>query len=517
MIALLARTGAFVRHLRGPARTAFAFGAGALSALGFAPFELFPLLLLGFAALVLLLDAAARGPHRLRVAAACGFFFGFGQFLVGLHWVGFAFMVDAADHAWQLPFVAVLFPGGLALFYAGAAAGAMAFWRRGAARLFVFTVAVMLAEYLRGHVLTGFPWNIPAYGWGASLSVLQTASLFGAYGLSLFTVLFGASLAELFAARPAWRVPAAMTGLFALFFVFGALRLAALPTAEVPGVRLRLVQPAIPQMEKYRFAYVVRNWERLTRLSTMPAKSPPDIVVWPEAAPPFLLARQPEALDWIDALNANGTILMTGALRATRDAQDEAHYFNSFYVFMHGVPVAVYDKAHLVPFGEYLPFEKTLAALGLEKITGIAGGFGRGDGPHTYDVPGAPAAGPLICYEILFPGAVTGARRPGWFVNVTDDSWFGPWAGPRQHLLVARVRAIEEGIPVARAANSGISAIIDPLGRITSQLELNRIGVVDGALPASVAQTIYSRTNPIIFWLLMAGFLSLIWVTTQRN
>jgi len=196
-------------------------------------------------------------------------------------------------------------------------------------------------------------------------------------------------------------------------------------------------------------------------------------------------------------------VLMTGALRALRH-DGEVDYYNSFYVFAHGGQLlGVYDKFHLVPFGEYLPYEKFLTRLGLTKIVGIEGSFATGDGPHTLVVPGAPPVGPLICYEILFPGEVVGAQRPSWFVNVTDDSWFGPWAGPLQHLLVARMRAIEEGIPVVRAANTGISAVIDPLGRVRARLGLNRAGALDASLPAAIEPTPYARDGDYGFWLLM--------------
>jgi len=511
MMVSLKGAGGWLRGLVGAPRLLVAWVAGLLSALGFAPFGLFPLLLFGLAVLVVLIDGAMGRPRPVRASALAGLAFGHGQFLAGLHWVGFAFLVDPLEHAWQIPFVALLFPGGLALFVAGAAAGAAALWRPGPARIFLFAACYALGEWLRGHVLTGFPWNIAAYGWGASLSVLQSVALIGTYGLSLLTALFGASLGELFAAR--WRFPAIMTGLFALLWLGGAARLATAPTADVPGVQLRLVQPDIPQAEKYRPPLVLRNWERLLSLSVEPAKIAPTIIVWPEAAPPFLLEREPVALDQIAMLTARGTLVMTGAVRFERRS---GAYYNSFFVFGRGGElVATYDKFHLVPFGEYLPFEESLGALGLAKLTGIKGSFASGDGPKTFALPGAPAADPLICYEILFPGAVVGTPRPGWIVNVTDDSWFGPWAGPLQHLLVARTRAIEEGIPVARAANTGISAIIDPYGRITARLDLGQTGVLDSALPAAIAQTPYSRMRAVWFWLLLSVTAGLGWVFSR--
>ena len=512
MISAIERVGTFVRGLNGGRRFLFAWFAGLLSALGFAPYGLFPLLLLGYGALVLLIDGAQNAARPVRASALAGFAFGFGQFLAGLHWIGYAFMVDPGAHEWQIPFVAILFPGGLALFIALACAAAAYFWREGPARIFVFAASLATAEWLRGQVLTGFPWNIAAYGWGASLAILQSAALFGSCTLTLLTILFGASLAEPFGARPKWLFPSSMAALFVLLWIGGEIRLAAVPAADVPGVRLRLVQPDIPQAEKYRQRYVVRNWERLLELSVKPASPSPTIIVWPEAAPPFLLAREPVALDQIAMLTARRRVLMTGAVRRERNGTDEPSYYNSFYLFSRGGELlATYDKFHLVPFGEYLPFERTFDRWGIGKLTGISGSFASGDGPHTYDVPGAPSVGPLICYEILFPDAVVGARRPGWFVNVTDDSWFGPWAGPQQHLLVARVRAIEEGIPVARAANTGISAIIDPLGRITAILGLDRPGVVDGNLPAAIADTPFSRLREAWFFLILSASLAFAW------
>lgn len=503
-MAPLARFGEFVRGLSGWRARLFAMAAGAASTLGFAPIDFFPLLLLGYATLVLLLDGAKSTERPMRNAAFAGWAFAFGQFLVGWHWIAYAFVVDPSEHAWQIPFIAVL-PAFLATYIAIACALAVRLWSGGAARIFVFTVAVTLAEWLRGHLLTGFPWNIAGYGWGASLAIMQSAALFGAYGLTLLTILFGASLAECFGRRVDWSLPLAMAALFLTLFAGGAVRLAAVKSDTVAGVRLRIVQPNIAQADKYRPALVEENWNRLITLSNAPARQAPTHIIWPEAAPPFLLTRAPQALDEIAVLTGKNHVLMTGALRAIR-TPDRIDYYNSFYVFGHGGQlVGVYDKFHLVPFGEYLPFEKFFKRLGLTKIVGIQGSFATGDGPHMLLVPGAPPIGPLICYEILFPGEVVGAQRPGWFVNVTDDSWFGPWAGPMQHLLVARMRAIEEGIPVARAANTGISAVIDPLGRVRARLDLDRSGTLDADLPAVIAPTPFARSGWYSFWLLVLG------------
>ena len=512
MTGALDRIGGLVRTLSGWRRLLFAWVAGAISALAFAPFDLFPLLLLGFAALVLMLDGAHASAHPIRNSALAGWAFAFGQFAVGLHWIGFAFMVDPAAHEWQLPFVAVLFPGGLALFIALACGAAAIWWRPGLSRIFLFAACYAVGEWLRGNVLTGFPWNVAAYGWGALPSVLQSVSVIGAYGLSALTMLLGASFALLFdrGVRLLVIVPAAFTLVFAIAGGLGAARLAATPTQFVPGVHLRIVQPDVPQDQKYVPQDRARNWRRLVLLSIAKAKDPkPTHVIWPEAAPPFLLSREPEALDDIAVLTGNGRVLMTGAVRAQVEASAVPVFFNSFYIFADGGKLlATYDKSHLVPFGEYVPFAAMLNALGIDKLVNQPGGFAPGPGPKTFDVPGAPPVGPLICYEILFPGAVTEpGHRPQWLVNVTDDSWFGPPSstGPKQHLLAARVRAIEEGLPVARAANTGVSAVIDPLGRVVAKLGSGKMGVVDAGLPKALPATLYHRVGDLFFWLIALG------------
>jgi apolipoprotein N-acyltransferase len=509
------RAGSYVRDLRGWRRLAFALAIGALSALAFAPFGLFPLLLLAYAALVLLLDGAQSDPHPIRRSAVIGWTFGFGQFLAGLYWVGYAFMVDAAAHAWQLPFVALIFPGGLALFIALACAAYAYTWREGPARIFLFAACYAVSEWLRGNILTGFPWNLAGYGWGASLGVLQSTALFGVYGLTLLTVLFGASLALLCERNSTKRyvIPGALTLLFACLWIGGDIRLAATPANFVSGVHLRIVQPNVPQGEKYLPRLQAAHWRELMDLSLARGRVAPTHIIWPEAAPPFLLARVPQALDGIAILTGRNKVLMTGAVRADRDSDGELVFHNSFYIFgPGGALLATYDKFHLVPLGEYIPFPKTLRALGIDKLVNQPGGFGTGDGLHTYDVPGAPPAAPLICYEILFPGAVSSPiRRAGWFVNVTDDSWFGPPSstGPYQHFLVARVRAIEEGLPVVRAANTGISAVVDSVGRVVAQLPMDQAAVLDSTLPQALRPTLFARIGQPIFLLLIAACVAL--------
>lgn len=515
--------GAWVRELRSWRRVLFVFVSGAVSALGFAPLSFFPALLLGFAALLLVLDGADESEHPVRNAAVAGWAFAFGQYLVGLHWIGYAFLVDPSAHLWQMPFALLFLTAGLAL-YAGLACGlALYVWQDGPARLLVFSVLYAAGEWVRGHALTGFPWNLAAYGWDASLAVLQCTAVIGAYGLTFLTILLGASLAE-FAAAPQERgrrhlAPVAMLLLFGALWGWGAWRLATHPTQYVRDVQLRLVQPDIPQREKYKQPFVMQHWQRLIALSATPSSGgiAPTHIIWPEAAPDFLLQRSPGALDEIAALTGTSRTLIMGAQRE-RSRIDQISFFNSLFVFGPGGRLdAVYDKFHLVPFGEYVPFAPLLNRIGITKLTKGQDGFSRGDEPHVYQLNGAPAMSPLICYEIIFPAAVTDHQhRPGWFVNVTDDSWFGPWAGPNQHLLIARVRAIEEAIPVARAANTGISAIIDPYGRIIARLGLGEMGHLDGKLPQALGPTIYARFGDLGFLVLLISATLLAWYRARK-
>ena len=256
---------------------------------------------------------------------------------------------------------------------------------------------------------------------------------------------------------------------------------------------------------------VPRNWRRLVDLSITPAAVAPTHIIWPEAAPPFPLTRQPEAMAEVAGLTADARVLLTGDVRIEQNQGEQTRFYNSFDVFGdRGKLLATSDKYHLVPFGEYLPFEKTMRALGFSEIAANTG-FSSGDGPKTFSLPGAPPVGALICYEVIFPQAVTGTPRPSWLVNLTDDSWFGPAAGPAQHFLIARVRAIEEGVPIARSANSGISGVIDSFGRVRQRLDLNTRGVIDTKLPVAIGPTLYVRFGDavptiLLLVLLVLGF-----------
>lgn len=520
LIARVEGAAAWVRSCVGRGRLLVAAGIGALSALAFAPFYLWPLLFITYPVLVWLIDGAMFAARPWRTAALVGWAFGFGFFLVGLHWIGFAFVVDSDQHAWLLPFVAVLFPGGLALFFALAAGLASLRWR-GWARVVFLAVALAAAEWLRGHILTGLPWNLPGYVWSGTDSMLQIASVVGIYGLSLLTLIAFLAPAAIVDpdggksnARLALAVPVVI---LAALFIFGWARLPAAPADVFTDAKVRIVQPNVPQTEKWKPEFFERNWRVLLDLTREAGLETRTIVVWPEAAPPLVLLDDPNALEVISVILPDMTSLLTGTIRIERG--ENRRFFNSMAaVSGQGKVLATYDKSHLVPFGEYLPLYDLLTPLGVSQITGKGQGYTEGAGLRTLTIPNMPAFSPLICYELIFPGEVTEpGKRPQWLMQMTDDSWFGPWTGPYQHLGIAKVRAAEEGLAVIRAANTGVSAIIDPYGRIVSSLGLDRTGVLDGELPRPLPRTIYSVFGDIIFALLLAGMTGIAFIFSRSS
>jgi len=490
-------------------RWLIAFAAGALSALAMAPLNAWPILFLTFPTLVWLIDGVGVDPWRaLTAAAAIGWWFGFGYFLAGLYWVGFAFLVDAPTFGWLLPIAVIGLPALLAIFVAFGAGLARFLWTRGAARILALAVALTIAEWLRGHLFTGFPWNAFGYALSAPLELAQSASVVGIWGLTFLAVGIFAAPASLIDDRKetGWPWLPLLCGVAVLAGLagFGALRLSRTPTRMVEGVHLRIVQPNVPQDVKFNRAAKQEVMKRYATLSDRAAgPQAADLrgvthLIWPESAFPFFLTREPDALDQIAQLLRHGTVLITGAVRLAEPVNPaDPAAFNSIYVINHdGSILGLYDKVHLVPFGEYLPFQRLLERLGLRQLTRLHGGFLAGDRRRLIAVPGAPPALPLICYEIIFPGdAVPAGERPGWIVNVTNDGWFGVSSGPYQHFQQARMRAIEEGLPVVRAANTGISAVVDPLGRTLNSLPLGEEGVVDSPLPRAIRAPIYARAG----------------------
>lgn len=480
-----------------------------------APFNAFAALAISFPVAIWLLDGIAFGwPQApapgiwrgLAAAARMGWCFGFGYFLAGLWWIGNAFLVDADQFAWLLPFAVVLLPAGLAFFPAAGFALARLIWSRGNARILAFAAAMTASEWLRGHILTGFPWNLFGYALAEEIHLAQSLSLVGIYGLTLLALLLFSTPVAL-ARNGGWRWPALSAVLLVAMAAFGVWRLGHIPTGFVDGVQLRIMQPDLPQDAKFNPS--LRN-EVLTRylaLSRRPATDGSDglakvtHLIWPESAFPFLVAQDPEALKVLGELVAPKAVLLTGAGRAEENLDDGSwRFFNSLHVInATGTIIGNYDKVHLVPFGEYLPYQSLLESIGFEQLTKQRGGFSTGPGLRTLDIPNAPPAGILICYEAIFPGQVTEpGNRPGWLLNVTNDAWFGITPGPYQHFAEVRARSIEEGLPVVRAGNNGISAVIDPVGRIIASLPLGTSGVLDSRLPTALPPPLFARSGQAI-------------------
>ncbi len=481
-----------------------AFLAGLASALGFAPLELWPLTLVAFAGLLWLIDDAPS----LRSALARGWWFGFGQFVVGLNWIATAFTYQAAMPAWLGWLAVPLLSLYLAIFPA-AAAGLAWRWGRGhrPALVLILAAAWIVTEWLRATLFTGFAWNPVAVTLMPS-GLAGLAAWIGTYGLSGVAALFGGAFYLVL--RDA-RTAAAITMLAVIGG--GALAWAAAPALSGPGPLIRVVQPDIGQQNKWDPNFEAENFRRLARLTGEPSDTP-RLILWPEAATPDYLSVQSRARQRIAALMGPDDMMLLGGVELVfgDDGYANAAYNSLFMIDPQGRLGPRYDKAHLVPYGEYLPMRPLLSALGLSRLAPGDLDFHAGPGPRTLDVPGFARAGIQICYEIVFSGAVVDrADRPDFIFNPSNDAWFGAW-GPPQHLAQARLRAIEEGLPVVRATPTGISAVIDAHGRVLDSIPAGA-GAIDAHLPGTAAPTLFARFGnilPLAFALLLvAGAIAL--------
>ena len=485
--------------------------SGALAALALPPYDLPFMLMPMMMQAVWLLDHVAGSPQKtglkIRQVFVSGWLLGFGYFTAGLWWLAYAFLVEPDQFALLIPLGIFGLPAVLAVFVAVGLVASHMLWSASVWRVLTLAAMLGLAEIARTFLFTGLPWN----SFGLALAALpvwaQTAAVVGQPGLAVLAVFLAATPALLFdkkqtGASP-WMVLSCALALLLAMTGAGLWRLEQAPHQFVEGVRLRVLQPTIPQDEKFTAAHrddIMRTYLALSAGGLGPDKSAMrgiTHVIWPESAFPFLIARDAVALGQIAALLSPDAVLVTGAVRDERAPSPlvPKRYFNSALVInAKGQIIGSSDKVHLVPFGEYLPFSDILGRLGLRQFVPAPGIFTAADRYEFLPVPGLNKVQALICYESIFPSAVTSAsHRPDVFINLTNDAWFGFSPGPHQHFAQARLRAIEEGVPLVRSANGGISAVVDPYGRIIAGLRLGQSGAVTSSLPKALAPTLFAR------------------------
>lgn len=472
-------------------RALVAFLAGALAVFAQAPYDFFAVCFVSFPVLVWLLDGAtgeASGSWfgRFRPAFAVGWWFGFGYFLVGLWWIGQALLVEADSFAWALPFAVIGVPFVLAFFYGFAAVVARLFWSGDIGRIFALAFGFGIAEWLRGFLFTGFPWNAIGYAAMPVPLLMQSVSLTGMVGMNVLSVLVFA-LPALLADRRHLRLGAALLVLLVAGHAgFGYYRLTHPVEGPAQPLDVRIVQPNVDLAEKWDGSVRDRIFANLMELSAKapePGRSKPQLILWPETSVPFLFTQRPEALAEIGAMLDDNQMLVAGVVREEGGAASEAdsRYYNSVVAIDgKGEIVDAVDKIHLVPFGEYVPFADLMRRFGIEQFVAGPMTFAAGTERHSIALPGGVRALPFICYEVIFPDMVAvDAASTQLIVNVTNDAWFGDTPGPYQHFRQAQVRAVENGLPLIRAANTGISGVVDPYGRVMDALAINVRGTID--------------------------------------
>ena len=513
----LGRLSRRITLLDGWRRLLVAMLAGGTIGLAHAPFDWSLTLLIAFPILVLLLDGTVPPQgfglfRRLFAPFAVGWSFGFGMYTGGFWWIGHAILVSgggggASGLEWLAPLAGPGLAAVLALFTGAATALARQFWTNGITRVLVLGAAWGLFEYARAHVATGFPWNAIGYAAMPTPLLMQSVAALGLDAINVLTVWAAAALALLFDRRTrivGVLLPVLLIGAHA---GFGWWRLDG-AVVEPSGTTVRVVQPAIPQDEKWNEQARLDVFRTLVDLSTAPGTdttNPPDVIVWPETAFPFVLPDTPEALAVLDdALGADQTLLAGGVRPEGVDG--ERLWFNAlFAVDGEGRIADSRDKVHLVPFGEYLPFPDLFRRIGLERLVEAPGDFTPALRRETLLTPEGTVWLPLVCYEVIFPhGLEAAGETPTAILNITNDAWFGPTPGPWQHMRQARVRSVETGMPLVRSANDGVSAVIDPYGQLVAGLTHGVRGSFEAELPRPIATPFTAMRAMPLFWLLIA-------------
>ena len=490
--------------------------------------------LLGFSLILIRLETV-QGPRPLRAAFFVGWMAGLGYFGLSTWWIAEPFLVEPEVYGWMAPFAVVLMAGGLALFWGLAGLAHRALRPRSAWKVLVFAGVFAAAEWVRGHLLTGFPWDLVGESWRAGSPPSQAAAVVGAYGLGWITLAVAATpgilmlpVRRLAQAGVLVAAGIALTALYA--GGAGRLAAAAKPVYAKDAPVIRVVQANIDQKEKWKAEKLTEVFNAYADLTARPPSRPfrqrPDVVIWPEGALPAviddLLVPGNRVGARLGQLVQPGQTLLMGANRAEAISGGRERYFNTLVALRREGPAlrvaGIYDKHRLVPFGEFMPLGDLMGRIGVRSLVHMADDFTPGPKPRPLILPGVPAVQPLICYEALFPGLADGEARPAWMLNVSNDAWFGGSSGPWQHLNIASYRAIEQGLPIVRATPTGVSAIIDAQGRVAAgkQLGLGAYGVIDARLPPAAAPTPYSRWGDIPF----AGLLVLslgAWLAGRRR
>lgn len=504
--------------LWGVRRAGLAILAGAIGALALPPFDIFASMFVSFTLLVWLLDGATGNAETGRAGLSSSFWtgwlFGFGYFVCGLWWLGNALLLEADEFAWAIPLAVLGLPAVLALFYGLATLLARLVWSDGVGRIAALAAAFGLVEWLRSFVATGFPWNAIGYAAMPVPVMMQSSYVLGILAVTPLAVFVFAAPALLGTRRGAWIGLSVALALLGAHFGYGAYRLfIEIPPSGDKTVTVRLVQPSIDQSQKLENTDRIGIFEKHLALTAAPpeeGKPRPEVVIWPETSVPFILTDNPDALVRIGDVLQEGQVLLTGAVRAEeRGAGQPPLYYNSVYMIDDkGQILGASDKVHLTPFGEYVPFENLLRQFGIEELISLPGGFTAAARRTSLELPSGLGLYPLICYEAIFPAEVApDLGGASVILNVTNDAWFGSTPGPYQHFLQARLRAVESGVPLVRVANNGISAVIDPTGRIIEGLSLNAVGAVDATFSANSVSYRSSYNHNLNFWLVLAAMI----------
>lgn len=485
-------------------------GLGTVTVLGLPPIYLVPIWFISFP---LFLNELAKANSFIH-AFKKGWAFGLGFFGFGLYWVSHSLLIDPLRHGWLVPFVLLGMGGGMGLFIALGSGITFLLGNKPLNRVLAWSATWCAIEWLRIWFLTGFPWNMLATGLVFSDELIQFAAYGGALSLS-FLIVLSASLLHLRGVYPNYRVWILSFSVPVFLWIFGFVRLYDRADEYVPDMQLRLIQANVDQANKWLAEMREKHLNKHIELSGKESDIPPTHVIWPETAASFLLEHEPgRRLRMASTLLPEG-FLMTGAPRATPPGVKPFLVWNSLQVINYDSEIiATYDKFHLVPFGEYMPLRKFLP---FEKLTHGSQDFSVGQGPVTVAIPNTPPFSPLICYEVIFPGEIVDStNRPHWLLNITNDGWFGQTSGPYQHLATSRLRSVEEGLPLVRAANTGISAVVDSFGRIKASLPLGQEGVLDSRLPKHLIDpTIFSRLKHLPMLAIVA--IMIIYILNKGN